>query len=430
MTKLMTRTMVAVAGLAATAVAGAVSSGAQDFYRGKQITLVISAGPGGGYSAYVLTMTKHMQKHIPGNPEFVRQHRQGAGGLVAANYLYTLAKKDGTVIATVHRGAVSTAPVFGVKRAEFDPRKFSWIGSINRDVSLCVAYHEAPVKNHRDAMTVPLVVGGIGPGSDTDVYPRLFNNVLGTKFKLVTGYPSGTAITLAMERREVQGRCGWSWSSINSTRGDWLRDKKINLLLIGGMSRDPAIPPEIPMVKDLATTDEQRDILELVFAPQEMARPVLGPPGIPADRLQILRDAFDKTMKDPEFLAEAKKRKLDISPMSGKEVEALVASLMAKPKSIVAKANEAISRTDKLEVVVKKQEEIKVETKLDAVKRQGRSLSFKGDGGAAHEVSVSGSRTKVTIGGKQTKRAELKPGMTCAINYAGDKSTAKSVDCK
>jgi tripartite-type tricarboxylate transporter receptor subunit TctC len=399
-----------------------------DFYKGKTITLVISAGPGGGYANYVLTTTKHMKKHIPGNPDFIRQHRQGAGGVVAANYLYHAAKKDGTVVAIVHRAAVSTSAAFREKGVNYDPRKFSWIGSINKDTSLCVAYHTAPVKTFKDVLTTPLVVGGLGPGSDTDIYPNLFNNLLGTKFKLVTGYNQGTAITLAMERGEVQGRCGWSWSSINATKGAWLRDKQINLLVIGGLSRDPAIPKEIPMVRDLATAQEHKDILELAFAPQEMARPILGPPGIPADRLKILRDAFDATMKDPEFLAEAKKRKLDISPLSGKDVEALVASIMSKPADVVNATIEAISRKDRMEVQFKKIEVQEIKTKLDGVKNGGRQISFKAKG-EAHEASISGSRTKVSIGGKGAKRANLKAGMTCTIKYGGDKSTAQSVSC-
>ncbi|MGE0653511.1 MAG: hypothetical protein AB7P12_17475, partial [Alphaproteobacteria bacterium] len=283
-------------------------------------------------------------------------------------------------------------------------------------------------KTFKDAFKTPLVVGGLGPGSDTDIYPNLFNNLFGTKFKLVTGYNQGTAITLAMERGEVQGRCGWSWSSINATKGSWLRDKQINLLVVGGLSRDPAIPKEIPMVRDLATTQEQKDILELAFAPQEMARPILGPPDMPADRLQILRDAFDKTMKDPEFLAEAEKRKLDISPLSGKEVEVLVASIMSKPANVVNATIDAISRKDRMEVQFKKVEVQEVKIKLDGVKNGGRQISFKAKG-EAHEASISGSKTKVSIGGKSAKRADLKAGMNCTIKYGGNKSTAESVSC-
>lgn len=417
---------------AALAVLGAgVATPAQaagDFYKGKTITLIISAGPGGGYATYVLTTTKYMKKHIPGNPDFIRQHRQGAGGVVAANYLYHAAKKDGTVIATIHRAAVSTSAVFREKGVNYDPRNFSWIGSINKDTSLCVSYKDAPVKTFKDAFKTPLVVGGLGPGSDTDIYPNMFNNLFGTKFKLVTGYNQGTAITLAMERGEVQGRCGWSWSSINATKGDWLRDKQINLLVVGGLTRDADIPAEIPMVRDLAETQEQKDILELAFAPQEMARPVLGPPGLPAERLQILRTAFDATMKDPEFLAEAKTRKLDIGPLTGKEVEVLVISMMSKPAKVVNATIEAISRKDRMEVQVKKIEVETVKSTIDAVKRDGRVIVFKAKG-ATHEANISGSKSKVSVGGKKAKRSALKAGMACTIEYGGNKTTATKVTC-
>ncbi|MFT5540508.1 MAG: tripartite-type tricarboxylate transporter receptor subunit TctC [Alphaproteobacteria bacterium] len=402
---------------------------AKDFYKGKRITLIISAGPGGGYATYVLTTTKHMRKHIPGNPEFVRKHRQGAGGVVAANYLAKVAKRDGTVIATVHRAAVSTSAVYREKGVTYDPREFSWIGSINKDLSLCVSYHTTPVKTFNDLFNTPLIVGGLGPGSDTDILPNMFNNLFGTKFKLITGYNQGTAITLAMERGEVQGRCGWSWSSINATKGDWLRDKKINLLVIGGLTRPEGLPADIPMVRDMAKTQAQKDVLELIYAPQEMARPVLGPPGMPADRLKILRTAFDATMKDPAFLAEAKARRLDISPITGKEIEVLVARLMDKPADIVNAAIDAISRKGKMEIHFKKQEIAKIQTKIDAIKRGGRQVFFKAKGGAKHEVGMSGSRSKVMIGGKAAKRGDLKPGMSCTITYTGNKSTAKLVVC-
>lgn len=422
------RAFCALAALSVGGMLAAPAASAADFYKGKNITLVISAGPGGGYATYFFTTTKHMRKHIPGNPDFIRQHRQGAGGVVAANYLYAAAKRDGTVIATIHRAAVSTSAVFREKGVKYDPREFSFIGSINKDTSLCVSFHTAPVKTFSDVRKTPLVVGGLGPGSDTDIYPNMFNNLFGTKFKLVTGYNQGTAITLAMERGEVQGRCGWSWSSINATKGEWLRDKKINLLVVGGLSRDPAIPANIPMVGDLAENQTQRDIMELAFAPQEMARPILAPPKIPADRLKILRDAFDATMADPEFLAEAKRRKIDISPISGDAVQKLVASLMAKPADVVNATIEAISRKDRMEVQFKKQEIVEVKASIEGIKRGGRVLSFK-DKGKAQEVRMSGSRSKVKIGGKDAKRGDIKVGMNCVITHTGNKSTAKSVVC-
>ena len=327
-----------------------------DFYKGKTITLTISAGPGGGYAAYALTMAKHLRKHIPGNPEIIRQHRQGAGGLVAAQYIHGIAPKDGTAIASIHREAVTGAALFEEKGANFDPREFSWIGSINKDTSLCVSWHTNAVKTIADTQKTPLIVGGLGPGADTDIFPLVFNNVLGTKFKLVTGYKEGTAITLALERGEVQGRCGWSWSSIKTSAATMLAEKKLNLLFIGGLAGHPEIPASVPLVTSLVKSPEQRDILEVVFGAQGMSRPILAPPGVPAARLKLLREAFDKTMKDPEFLAEAAQQKLDIEPVTGQEVEKLVALMMSKPKAIIAAAKDAMSRTGGLDVTQTKSE--------------------------------------------------------------------------
>ncbi|MFM2129915.1 MAG: hypothetical protein RL477_1461 [Pseudomonadota bacterium] len=402
---------------------------AEDFYKGKTITLVISAGPGGGYASYVLTTTAHMKKHIPGNPEFVRQHRQGAGGVVAANYLYNAAKRDGTVMAIIHRGAVSTSAVFREKGVKYDPRNFSWIGSITKETSLCVSYHTSPVKTFDDLFSKELIVGGLGPGGDTDVYPNIFNNLFGTRFKLITGYNQGTAITLEMERGEVQGRCGWSWSSIEATQPAWITEKKINFLGISGLSRDPEIPASVPLIGDLAKTQREKDILELAFAPLEMARPLLAPPQVPADRLRILRAAFDKTMKDPEFLAEAKKRKLDVSPISGAELAQLITRLMDKPADIVNATVDAISRKDRMEVQFRKVEEQEVRAKLDAVEDGGRKIVFKAKG-QSHEVGISGGRTTISVGGKEGKRGDLKAGMDCTVKYGGNKSTAESVSCR
>lgn len=402
---------------------------ADNFYKGKTITIVISAGPGGGYATYVLTMARHMMKHIPGHPEYIRQHRQGAGGIVAANYLYNAAKRDGTVIAIIHRGAVSTSAVFHEKGVKYDPRKFSWIGSITKETNLCVSYYKSPVKTFKDLMKTPLIVGGIGPGSDTDLFAILYNNLFGTRLKLITGYHQGTAITLAMERGEVQGRCGWSYSSIKATKGEWLREHKLHFLVINGLSRDPALPG-VPLGMDFATTQRQKDIIELAVAPQEMARPILGPPGIPKDRLKILRTAFNETMKDPAFLAEAKKRKLDVAPLTGQQVEALVTNLMSKPADIVNATIDAISRKDRTEVHFAKLKIIEVTSTIAAVKRGGRVIAFKVKGGKTHQASISGHHTKVSIGGKKAKRSALKAGMTCAIKYTGNSSMAESVDCK
>jgi tripartite-type tricarboxylate transporter receptor subunit TctC len=398
------------------------------FYKDKKIRVILSAGPGGGYATFAGVLMKHMGRYIPGSPGFIKQHRQGAGGLVAANWLYHKAPKDGSVIALIHRGAISTLPIFNAENVRYDPTKFNWIGSMNASIGFCVAWHTQPVKTFADVLTKPLIVGGIAAGSDTDNFPRVFNNIFGAKFKLITGYSSGQAINLAMERGEVQGRCGWSWSSITATRGDWLRDKKITLLAQVSLAKHPKLK-QVPIVTEFATTKAQRDILELILAPQAMGRPFLAPPGVPADRLKALQTAFNAAMTDRGLLTEAKKRKVEIVPMSGKEIEALITKIYAIPKDVVAAAQDALKRTDKLQVTVKKTPVETVKTALTEIKRGGRQLFFKAKGGKTHKVKVSGSRTKVSIGGKKTKRKNLKVGMKCAVTYKGDGSEAKSVTC-
>lgn len=411
------------AGLAAQGSAASVA----DFYKNKKITVVLSAGPGGGYATYARLLMKYMGRHIPGNPGFIKQHRQGAGGLVAGNWLYTKAPKDGSVIALIHRGAISTLPIYGSKNIHYKPTEFNWIGSMNASTSMCISWHTSKVKTFRQLFTEPLIVGGVAVGSDTDIYPRVFNNILGTKFKLITGYSSGSAINLAVERGEVHGRCGWSWSSIKSTRGDWLRMKKINLLVQVALKKHPDLP-NVPLITDFTTEKSQRDILQLVLSPQAMGRPFLAPPGVPAERIKALQTAFDATMKDKGFLADAKKRKVEINPMGGEEIDALIKKIYAIPKDVVDATKEALNRTDKIETKVIKLPVVTVNATLTAVKRGGRKISFKVKG-KTHKVRVSGRRTKVFIGGKKSKRKGLKVGMKCAVSYQGDGSTAKALNC-
>jgi len=316
-----------------------------DFYKGKVVKFILSAGEGGGYGTYALAVQPFMERYIPGNPKIIIQHMQGAGGLVAANNLYNVQPKDGTVFALIHRGAVSTTPLYGAKNIRFDPTKFGWIGSMNSEVSFCVSWQTTPVKTFDDLKKYPLTVGGLGPGADTDQFTYLINNVFGTKMKLVTGYGSGGAIDLAMERGEIGGRCGWSWSTIVSTKAAWLEEKKFNLLVQIGVEKHPDVP-NVPLLIDLAKTEEQREMIKIVVAPQLMGRPVLAPPGIPADRLAALREALKKSMQDPGFLAAAKKENLETSYVSGERIESMLKELYALPKSVIDASAKAVSKPD------------------------------------------------------------------------------------
>ena len=307
-----------------------------EFYRGKSIELDISSSVGGGYDAYARLLARHLGRFIPGNPAVVPKNMEGAGGLRLANFLYNAAPRDGTTFATIYRGTVFD-PLLGGKGAQFDATKFTFIGSANNEVSVCVAWHGTGIARFEDALTKELVVGASGPSADSYQFPKIVNGVLGTKFKIVVGYPGGNDIDLAMERREVQGRCSWSWTSLKATRRSWVAEKKINLLFQMGLSKHPDLP-EIPLIIDLANSVEDRAVLKLIFARQVMAWPYLAPPGIPKDRAEALRRAFMDTMSDKDFLAEAERSALEIRPVTGANIQKLVQQVYGTPTPIAERA--------------------------------------------------------------------------------------------
>ena len=325
---------------AATATAHAQS--VEEFYKGKTVNLVVGFSVGGGYDLYARHLARHMGKHIPGQPTIVTQNMAGAGSLRAANYIYTAAPKDGTAFGTFSR-TTGINPLLE-SGATFDGTKFTWLGSVTDDTSLCVTWHTSPVKTWKDFVEKSVTLGGQGPSSEPDIFARLYKNVFGAPVKLVAGYPGTNEITLAMERGEVDGLCGLSWSTIKGRHGAWLRDKRINLLVQAAFKKEPEIDAAVPLVMDQATNTEQTQILRLILAAQEMARPFAAPPGIPDDRKAGLIAAFDATMKDPEFLADAKKLNIDVAPVSAATLDKLLAELYATPKDVVKKASEAITK--------------------------------------------------------------------------------------
>jgi tripartite-type tricarboxylate transporter receptor subunit TctC len=307
-----------------------------EFYKGRNVDLYIGYSPGGTYDLYARLVARFMGKHIPGNPTIVPKNMAGAGSLVLANWLYNVAPKDGSAFGIIGRGTVLD-PLLGNQKAQFDGTKYTWLGSANNEVSVCVAWHTSGLTKFEELLTRELVVGGTGASADTDQFPKIMNGVLGTRFKIVTGYPGGNEVGLAMERGEVQGRCGWSWSSVKATHQRWYDEKRIHVLVQLALEKHRDLP-NVPLVVELAKNDEQRRILELIFARQVMGRPFLAPPGIPRERAEILRKAFTDTMNDPEFLSTAEKTQMEITPVSGERVEKLVKDLYATPAHITQKA--------------------------------------------------------------------------------------------
>jgi tripartite-type tricarboxylate transporter receptor subunit TctC len=302
------------------------------FYSGKTVRVVIGYTPGGGYDTYGRLLAAHIQKHIPGNPTVIVENMDGAGSLKAANYLFTTAPKDGTVFGTFGRG-LPASELLGDADVAFKSTQFNWMGSMNDEVSVCVVRSDSRAKTFQDAISGPVRIGATGPDDDTGFFPRFLNGLIGTKFELKVGYPGGNDVNLAIERGEVDGRCGFSWSSLVSTRQNWLDQKFITILVQMSLNKHPDIPSNVPLILDFMTTAEQKQLAEVVFSRQTMGRPFAIPPGVPTARVQALRDAFDKTMKDAAFLEDAKKAKQELNPKGGKDIQAIVEKIFQTPQA-------------------------------------------------------------------------------------------------
>jgi tripartite-type tricarboxylate transporter receptor subunit TctC len=335
-------------GLSAALMLAAASAQAQgttgDFYKDKQIRLILGTDSGGGYDAYARVLARFMGKHIPGNPSFVVQNMTGAAGIVAANYLYNVAPKDGTVILTFPNN-VPFVQILGQPGPMFEAVKFGWIGSLTSEVTVCVAWHTAKAKTLAEAKEHEVLVGGSGP-NNTETTPAVLNAALGTKFKIITGYSSSTTVALAVERGEVEAICT-AYSTLANRNASWFSEKKVNILVQAALRRHPALP-DVPLALDLAATPEDRALLELNDARVEVARPFVAPPGLPPERLQSLRTAFEAMIADSEFKAEMAKQKLELNPLTGPQAEALLIKVSKTPRSVIDRLNEALApKTDK-----------------------------------------------------------------------------------
>lgn len=338
LTRFFASTMAAIGAcaLALPAQADAVS----DFYAGRTISVLVGFGPGGGYDLYARTLARHFGAHMPGNPNVVVRNEPGAAGFVLANGLYKVEPKDGTEFGTFDR-TIPLDPLLGGAKSQFDPLKFSWLGSPSNEVSACVGWYTARAKSIEDLRTTEMLMAGTGSAADATIYPTLFREVLGLKFKVINGYQGAADSILAMQKGEVEGFCPWGWASIESSHPDWLRDHKINVLMQLGLRKDPA-HPDVPLVLDLAKTPADRQALELMLSPDLFARPFAAPPGVPADRLQALRTAFEATVKDPAFIADAHQEGLEVEYVSGAEILAVLQKIYATPQDVVARVKAAV----------------------------------------------------------------------------------------
>jgi tripartite-type tricarboxylate transporter receptor subunit TctC len=324
--------------LLAIAAAGhpALADPVADFYRGKSITMLVASGVGGGYDTYARVFARYAPKFIPGNPNIIAKNMPAAGGLVAANTLYNNVDKDALTIAALSN--VSTLdPLFGNAGARYDPLKLGWIGSIGKLQNVCATWHTSPVKTIEDAKKREVIVAGAGASSNTAVVPRIINELLGTRFKVVSGYDPAGGLTMAVESGEAEGICGLSWSTMKASRPDWITGKKLNVLVQMSMEKLPELN-DVPSALDLVTDPARKRVLELILIRQETGRPFATAPGSPPDRLAALRAAFEATMKDPEFIADAERNQMEIEPLTGAAIEALLQKAYASPPGVVAQA--------------------------------------------------------------------------------------------
>lgn len=322
---------------------GAASAGADaisEFYKGKRITIIVGSDAGGGYDANARSVARFLGRHVTGVPDVVVQNMPGASSLRAANYVYNVAAKDGTVIAAVQR-PIPFEPLFGNGAVQYDVRKINWIGSSSSEAGVGLVWHTSKVRSIQDAFTREVIVGGSGPGTDTELFTQALNNVYGTKFKIVSGYSGTAPLVLAMERGEIEGTVNWSYSNILGAHPDWLEQKKICLILQLGLNRIPALPDLVTPI-EVARNDRERAIWQILMTVKTLGRPFFVAPDVPPDRVAALRSAFVATMSDKDFLNESQRQKREITPIFGPEMTALILKSYGYPEDIKSATRAAV----------------------------------------------------------------------------------------
>jgi tripartite-type tricarboxylate transporter receptor subunit TctC len=334
-------------GLAAVAAlstpADAAGPSVEEFYKGKRMRVIISTSPGGGYDLYARFISRHMRKFIPGNPKMIAQNMPGAGHRIAARYLSVKAARDGSVIGTLSQGLPFAQIVWPEKHKKIDMSKFIWIGNSNEGNNVLMLWHTTGIKTWQDLRKKEIIVGGTGAASTSVQYPRALNNILGTKMKVLIGFKGGSQMNLAMERGEIDGRGSNAWASIKSITPQYMEKKQLILPIQMGLKRAPDLP-NVPLIWELGRNEAETKVLKLMVMASRIGRPVLTTPGVPADRVAALRAAFDAAVTSKEFIAEAKKRRLEINPVSGIEVQQVVNQILSTPASVAKLARAAVTK--------------------------------------------------------------------------------------
>ena len=312
----------------------------EDFYKSTPITMLVGSGAGGGYDVYARAFARHWTDHIPGHPNIIPKNMPAAAGLAAAATLYNGAEHDGSVIGAFTNGAAMD-PLFGNPAARYDAQRFNWLGSIGKLESVCATWHTSAVKTIADARAHEVIVAAAGATSNSAIVPKMLDALIGTHFKVISGYDTNSGLTMAVERGEAEGICGLSWSTMKASRPHWIADNLLNVIVQMGLAKLRDLP-DVPSALDLIDDSQNKQVMELILIRQEAGRPFAAPPGAPADRVAALRRAFQDTLADPDFIAEAAKLQLEIEPMTGEDIAAMLAKAYAAPKGVVEHAAELV----------------------------------------------------------------------------------------
>ncbi|MFM1814364.1 MAG: hypothetical protein RLZ98_1059 [Pseudomonadota bacterium] len=397
------------------------------FYKGRQMKMVIRSSPGGGYDTYARLLAQHITRHIPGKPTMIPINMPGVGGLIAANYVAMVAPKDGSVLTIASRG-LPMYQLTGGKKFQGDVRTFNWICDLSDSNPLLVTWHQSPTKTIEDARKRETIIGATGAGSISVQIPVAYNRLLGTKLKVVFGYKGGQDVNLAMERGEVEGRATNNLASWKSTNPEWVADRKLNYLMQLGLKRDAELP-DVPLLTDLAKGDpEKEQVARFLTLANVVGRPIATGAGVPADRVAALREACKNTMSDQQFRKAAGEQRAEIGFRPGAEVQSIITEIVDAPQKLVAAVNDYM--TPRGQEAAKRVASIrKVESAIISVGAKGATIVIRDDGRET-TAKVSGKRTRITLGGKVSKRGDLKAGMTCLVEYEGAESEASSVSCR
>lgn len=392
-----------------------------DFYKGKNLSIVIGLPPGGGYDAYARALGPYLVRHIPGRPTFIARNMPGASSLLAANWMYNSAPRDGSVIGAFSAGAVFS-PLLGNKRAQFETAKFTWIGNAEKSTGTCAVWHTSPIKSMKDMLTKPSIFGASGATGVMSEFPRGMNALAGTHAQVIHGYAGGSGVLLAMQRGEVHGSCAMAVSTLQSVRRDDWQSGRLIVIVQNGFEPDASLKG-VPHIYEFARNEDDRKAMEIIFGRQALGRPFGAPPGLAADRVMALRAAFDATMKDPAFLAYAKKHGLEVDPMTGEQVEKLIVRFHSYSDAVVARARKALEIGKMAKVALKS-----AEGTIAKVSKKRMTLTVAG--GKALTVRLHARNSKISVAGAKADSSALKPGQSCSIDYFGEGDLAPKVVCK